>query len=352
MAAADRFDTLDAFRGIAALAVAQRHAASLFDVAPQLGKSYLAVDLFFVLSGFVIAHRYERDFAAGLSTGGFMLIRLKRLYPLYLLGLLLGLIVAVAGMVTGRADWSSGLLLLAFMAGALYLPLWVATPNGNAPYPLNAPSWSLFFEMVANLFYAAIWKHLSKELLTIVVLIALLGLGAAIAWWGDANLGWDFETFWGGFARVGFSFFAGVWLYRFRNHVQGIVINPILWGTILLLVLAAPARWNGFYDAGAIFVIFPALVVFGSKVQLGRFGAPLRVLGDISYALYAIHVPLLGLLYGALILLRVDFHQVPFVGVFALAALIFGAYMADRLIDKPIRRRLMSRKRVAAPAQA
>ena len=77
------YATLDGIRGIAAALVAMRHAGALFP-GWDFPNSGLAVDLFFVISGFVVASAYDRRLADGLTLGAFMRIRLIRLYPLYL----------------------------------------------------------------------------------------------------------------------------------------------------------------------------------------------------------------------------------------------------------------------------
>lgn len=81
-----RFVTLDAMRGIAALVVVGRHFTDASGGhAAQF--SYLAVDVFFLLSGFVLSLSYRRRFDAGMSAAEFMKLRVIRLYPLYFVGI-------------------------------------------------------------------------------------------------------------------------------------------------------------------------------------------------------------------------------------------------------------------------
>ena len=80
-----RFLTLDALRGVGAIAVMAGHAGIVLG-AYMPPFMYLAVDMFFVLSGFVLAHAYDRKFAEGLSVGAFLKARIARLYPIYLSG--------------------------------------------------------------------------------------------------------------------------------------------------------------------------------------------------------------------------------------------------------------------------
>src|SRR5437762_9602227 len=81
----ERFVVLDSWRGIAACLVALFHLdaySHLYGV-PFLRNSWLFVDFFFVLSGFVIAANYQQRLLEGFGVGRFLLLRLGRLYPLH-----------------------------------------------------------------------------------------------------------------------------------------------------------------------------------------------------------------------------------------------------------------------------
>jgi peptidoglycan/LPS O-acetylase OafA/YrhL len=146
---------LDGLRGLAALAVALFHAAIFFPaltvIAPANG--YLAVDFFFVLSGFVLAHAYSERFAKGMTACAFMGRRLRRLYPLYLLSLALWLPLGIRGLMSRTLDPRQ--TIIAAVAALLYLP----APQSFLVYPLNPPTWSLFYELAANLFFAVIGRR-------------------------------------------------------------------------------------------------------------------------------------------------------------------------------------------------
>jgi len=92
----DRFEALDGLRGVAALSVVAAHVYFLFGYAfPSID---LAVDFFFALSGFVLAHAYGERLRGGMGAGRFMLLRLIRLYPLYILGTTIGLMCLAGGL--------------------------------------------------------------------------------------------------------------------------------------------------------------------------------------------------------------------------------------------------------------
>ena len=161
-----RFLTLDALRGVGAIAVMGGHAGIILN-AYMPPFMYLAVDMFFVLSGFVLAHAYDGKFADGMSVPSFLRARIARLYPVYLIGLVLGLVsVAFANI----HALSPGRALLSFFFGIFALP---SPPMGalGALFPLNGPFWSLFFEFwVANLIFALFWRQLQGRLLWAMIL--------------------------------------------------------------------------------------------------------------------------------------------------------------------------------------
>jgi peptidoglycan/LPS O-acetylase OafA/YrhL len=83
-------------------------------------------------------------------------------------------------------------------------------------FPLNPPAWSLFFELAGNIAYASVFRFLSYRVLAAIMAVSTLGL-AGFLYFGpqhDLHLGWNVENLSGGFFRVGYSFFAGVLLYR------------------------------------------------------------------------------------------------------------------------------------------
>ena len=154
------FETMNGLRGFAALVVVGFH-WSLRDPL-NLENGFLAVDLFFVLSGFVIAHSYEERLEIGLPLRDFFIIRLVRLYPLYLFGTLFSiLVVAISFLTKGRIIETNVNLFNAIPWALLMLP----TPPQNAEwsqaslYPLNIPAWSLLFEILINCIYAMSFRY-------------------------------------------------------------------------------------------------------------------------------------------------------------------------------------------------
>jgi len=289
-----RFLTLDALRGAGAIAVMAGHAGIVLN-AYMPPFMYLAVDMFFVLSGFVLAHAYDGKFAAGMRVAAFLKARVARLYPIYLVGLVLGL-VSVA--FTNTHALAPAQALLSFFFGLLALPSPPMEPLGVL-FPLNGPFWSLFFEFwVANLIFALFWRQLRGSVLALVILLSAGILGALGLYFGTLDFGWTWHQLPGGFARVCFSFFAGVALSRFHARQTRHPAIPswaclLVFTAVMLLPLQGLAK--GPYEVAVVLLVFPALIYFGAgaverRPQIGK------ALGDASYAIYAVHRPLLTIL--------------------------------------------------------
>jgi peptidoglycan/LPS O-acetylase OafA/YrhL len=169
---------LDGLRGIAALMMATRHAPNYYRTTPFF-ESYLAVDFFFVLSGFILAHAYGEKLRAGdIGVWEFTKIRIVRLFPLYLLAHLI--VSAFAIQSIGQEGLTFGLVIRSITFGMFMLP----TPSANsasALFPLNGPTWSLFFEMVANIVFAFIsTKKSSRWLIVAVVTLSAVTMVVAV----------------------------------------------------------------------------------------------------------------------------------------------------------------------------
>ncbi len=214
------YHTLDGLRGIAALSIVILHTPHFLGWW-NLPSTFLSVDLFFVLSGFVLATAYERRFGADISIMGFLWVRIVRLYPLYILGTALGVPVALLAMKFGggglTVPWTRTLLTTSLPLSALMLP----TPNivdSEAIYPFNPVLWSIFFELFINVIYVSFWRYLrytSILLLTVgvsAICLIVYGLQA-----GTLDGGYAWNNLLSGFFRVFFSFFCGVVIFRFHG---------------------------------------------------------------------------------------------------------------------------------------
>ncbi len=333
-----RFLALDGLRGVAAIAV-------IFDHVPQdmvngfLPGRALSVDFFFVLSGFVLAHAYGARLGGTMSPLAFMKLRLIRLYPLYLLGTLVALPVAI---VSAWKGWASAeTLMFAAPLGLLFLPT-PQLPAGlnSALYPLNGPAWTLFYELIANFVYAVFARFLTLRVLACLLPVAAAALVYTLFRHADVTgPGWLWAHADAGFARVTFDFFAGVFLYRLR-HVWRAPALPV-WLSIaaFLAIIGAPVSGAG-YDALAAIVMLPLLIMFAADAKITGVAARVcGALGRLSYAIYMLHVPLIAALTLTVAFFGLSLPGFVFVGLL-IAVASLAAALADRYYDEPVRKRL------------
>lgn len=331
-----RLTALDAARAISALFVACFHIDG--NVWPTRG--YLAVDLFFLLSGYVIAATYEDRLRNGGSASWFFGLRMARLYPLYLVGTLLGLAVYLATHPpTGAAQ--------AFVSALAFVP--AQLPLCKEVYPLNGAMWSLAAEVFVNILYAWIGFRLSQRALTYVVIGAAAVMLMLVLINGGANLGNDYRglPFLAIGARVLFGFPLGVLIYRLhRSHdLPAVTFSH---GFFLAFVAAAycavtvsAARANATIDSILLFVALPICLVglVGARAPGQRLAQAYGWIGGVSYALYAVHLPI-GLFVRALLVRAGAFTPGVELAI-ALPVSVLAAVFAAQVIE-PRGRRLMT----------
>jgi peptidoglycan/LPS O-acetylase OafA/YrhL len=333
------YDTLDMMRGVAAVAVAMMHWAKIAGTA-WMPSGYLAVDLFFLLSGFVIAHAYDARIAAGMSVRRFMIVRLIRLYPLYLLGVA----IAVIGVVTGLDDgWSWQGLAQILPFALTMLPAPVIEDHGTL-YPLNDPAWSLMFELIVNFAFILVYRRLTLRALAWWLPVAAVALVVTTQMAGSMERGWSWDGFAVGLARVAFAFPCGVLLYRLhrRDLLPDLVVPWWVVVGIMLGVLALPAdgaRIEAARDVVIALLVLPMLVIAGIGAPAGRAQRVFAWGGAISYPLYATHGPLMALLSGLAVQrgLAEDAFP-PTLLLMLLVALIALCHWLARAYDAPVRR--------------
>ena len=209
---AHRFETLDALRGLAALTVVQMHLPFLFAAHMPFPHAYLAVDFFFMLSGFVLNYAYGPRLAQGWSTVLFMRDRVFRLYPLYLLALPLGLAHLLYTNRRDRAPLPHGEIIAIAIFALINFPLPSKLVGTEGFFPTNGPSWSLFYELVANLAHGLFLRHCSRMKLMLITIFAGLLLVPVSLQKQGLNIGYLRGEFFMGLARVAFSYTFGMLL--------------------------------------------------------------------------------------------------------------------------------------------
>lgn len=320
------------------------HAARAVGLPILASRAYLAVDFFFVLSGFVLAQAYESKLTSGeISAISFLRLRVIRLWPLVLLGMLLGFLVfSWAPAAMSDRSWPASFKWLALVFGLLLLPN--PTPGVGA-YPLNPPTWSVVYELVVNYGYAVFRKRLTPVVLRVLILISGFILAVTTVRDGTAN---TLDP-----ARVVYSFFLGVLLSR------GMLATPRASGhkTILLVVSLAVVLFtpdlgilpHGVFDALCCIAIFPSIVWLGARVEPPQsLKSWCSVSGELSYPLYAIHYPI--------VVLSMTAAASRLSGELLTAALLplmlgtFGLSIAvARTYDQPLRAAILKVRQVDAP---
>jgi peptidoglycan/LPS O-acetylase OafA/YrhL len=341
-------------RGIAAFAVILDHVSSTA-LRTWLPGRYLAVDFFFVLSGFVLAHAYGERLRTGMSPWAFMKVRLIRLYPLYILGIALGLVLPVIGALRGWEDAPllSEAALIAFFA-LFFLP---APPlyswTGGHLYPFDSPAWSLFFELVANSVYGFIARFLTWRAFAIGLPIAAALVAFTVLRHDDAEgPGWLWLHFDAGLARVIYCFFAGVLVYRVCATISVPAMPAWAAALALIAIFAVPAAglWRQGFDAFAALVLFPLLVAFASGAKVSGAVARLcATLGLLSYGVYVLHVPLRGLLSYGLETVNLGLPDGVLEVVLVAGTAALAAWIAHHVYDTPVRRWLSGRAKAKRP---
>jgi peptidoglycan/LPS O-acetylase OafA/YrhL len=291
---------MNGLRGVAALAIVAYHWS--FRELLNLDHGFLAVDLFFMLSGFVIAHSYEDRLRAGLTCARFLSLRLIRLYPLYLFGTALSILgIFSSFLINGRVIDSRVNEVHAIPFAILMIPCppLISDWAGGFLYPLDVPAWSLFFEVLVNILYGASVRFWNVKrlclLLSLVAPALFLQLSLAEGFAGGG--GFDWSSIHIGFLRVLFSFPAGVLIYKLHRNIVFLRKTPsIIIVGFLPLLLILPSSYAIPFN---VMVSFPALVILASisDEPQGIIAYLFKNLGAASYAVYAIHEPLHGILY-------------------------------------------------------
>lgn len=349
------FEVLDGLRGVAALMVVLFHIQGI-TVDWAQGKlmfphAYLAVDFFFVLSGFVVAYAYE-DRWTRMTVGAFLRVRLTRLHPLVVLGTLLGLISYLFDPFGHAKQTSSAALItLAAVTSLLSLPSLPLANRWTDTHPLNGPGWTLFQEYIANLLYAVWLRKLPTALLAALAGAAAIGT-LLLAWTADTmDLGSAWHGVWGAPVRLFYPFLAGLLIYRLRDRLPTQRLGFIPLAIVLAVAFTAPQMpkshgisLNGLYEALCVLVLFPAVVIVGAHSDLGRGMRRLgQFSGRISYPIYLTHFPFLYVWMNYVASGPHNPVQIAAIGIELVPFTIVVAYFAARCWDEPIRARLRPR---------
>ena len=366
------FILLDGLRGVAAILVLFYHIFEGLAFAEDtngagsglittLNHGHIAVDFFFILSGFVISYAYD-DRWTKMSTWQFFKRRLVRLHPMLVMGAVIGVL---AFAFVGFEKWADkgvtpfgwvmvAMLLTMFMVPAVPGASYEVRGN-NEMFPLNGPTWSLFFEYVGNILYALVIRRLSTKILTILAVV----LGCLHAWffvgdvsgYGMVGVGWTIDevNFWGGLVRMLFPFTMGMLLARTFKPRK---VKGAFWKCSLMLIVLFAVPYiapfensrislNSLYEVVCIALVFPFIVWLGACGGTGSFftSKVSKVLGDLSYPLYIVHYPIMYIFYAWLIEKKVyTLNECLGVAALVVVSSIVLALLCLKLYDEPVRR--------------
>jgi peptidoglycan/LPS O-acetylase OafA/YrhL len=381
LASKPRYEILDGLRGVAAMLVVAYHIFEIhYHGGPDqpINHGYLAVDFFFVLSGFVIGYAYDDRWektptqpprGQTFTLWTFFKRRLIRLHPMVIFGTLFGALMFFFGSCSAfplvdETPWWMVVLVMLWCFTMLPLPHTMDIRGWAETNPLNGPAWSLQWEYLANILYALFFRKMPKIVLgafvaffaimtiTLCLNIDVTGFLAERSYASYTVVGgWSTtpDQLLVGLTRLLYPFFSGLLVSRMGKLIK--VKGGFWWCSLMIVVLfcmpwmglgtEGDARWtNGLYEAFCILICFPLIVAIGagSSVRGGKSEAINRFLGDISYPLYITHFPLIYMLMS-----WTDSHKDAALGthifvsvcVFILAILI--AYGAYKLYDLPVR---------------
>jgi peptidoglycan/LPS O-acetylase OafA/YrhL len=341
--------SLDGLRGVAALAVVAKHFQNLSRINLHAQQASTAVDLFFVLSGYVIARAYEARLAEGLPWREYMGLRLQRLYPAIFGALVISACIWLAAGGPAYPQLLMQFALLPVVVGPVIF--------AGDLFPLDGPQWSLFWELIVNGLHAAVFRWLTPRRIVLIMAAALVGLVLACRHFGWLDVGWTRRSFWCALPRAVWGFCAGLLIFRFNQ--KGWRLPAVPYWILVVALIACMIRW---YPSAKLYwardlllvvVILPTIVAFAVHSPVPKRLVGLATwLGAISYPLYTLHVPLLrGFRWLLMSSPPVPYWERRVLWWVALASVIGAAALYEHFYDAPIRTAL-ARRRAARSTQA
>lgn len=285
----DRLPLLDGMRTLAALGVVLYHAAASFGGVILFDRMYLFVDLFFMLSGFVLTLAAEPKMALGLNAWDFLKGRIRRLWPMVALGAFLG---ALAILIDKPPLLELlGVLLLAL----LMVPV---TSSPVAIFPLNGPQWSIMWELIANFVHAAWLQPLSERSILLIASITGVMFVCATYYVGWAGFGATSDDWWMAAPRVAWAYVLGIWFARVWQRTKPARtvhwFVPLVAPALILAGLPYLPVDQAAGDSVFLILVLPLLFWLALNAELPEaVKAPLTTIGALSFPLYSVHIPIM-----------------------------------------------------------
>ncbi len=354
-----RFHVLDGMRGITAILIMLYHYYRPHNYS-FLSNTFIAVDFFFILSGFVISHSYGQKLMNGMRASDYILRRIGRLFPMMVIGLIIGAVSFY--FLVDPSDFSHREIIASVTLNLFFIPylnhkITFSAATGNI-FPVDPPLWSIFFELTVSVLFIGLIRLgsrtleklgiLSYALLCVACLIGgLIGYNNNI---GDPG-GFEADNFLSGFPRVFYGFICGMILYRLQgtpsryrllNRLQQLPsLNPIWLYAALALMLICPVKLSGFYYLIAIVFLAPFLIMYGGKAQCHNSIILFlsESLGWLSYPIYCLHMPVLfGIRVLAARHMVTDYFGLP-IEIVTIAITLILATLSAVVVDKYFRKR-------------
>ncbi|MGY3053048.1 peptidoglycan/LPS O-acetylase OafA/YrhL [Pedobacter sp. UYEF25] len=339
------FEILDGLRGVAALAIVIFHFMEevIIDYSKNfIGHGYLAVDFFFCLSGFVVAYAYEHRIEE-IGFWNFLKLRLIRLHPLIILGAVLGLLTFLFDPFADYQNlYSVKQIGLYFLASIFLIPLKIIPERFYKLFPLNAPSWSLFWEYLANIAFAVFLYRCSKKVLLMATIIGAIFLCYVAFKAKTLGGGWGALNFWDGGARILFSFSMGMLIFK-SNLIIKNKIGFIVLAILLFLTFISPYNeaWNYITEPLIVMVVYPLLVALGAGCAVKNGLKKLcNFSGNISYPLYTTHFSIIWIFANFYNSHKPNFLYISWVMVIGTILCVVFAYLILKVYDIPVRKYL------------
>ena len=370
-----RYDILDGLRGVAALMVIIFHFFELYSFGNPskqiINHGYLAVDFFYVLSGFVLGYAYD-DRWDKMSYWDFYKRRLIRLHPMVIAGSLLGMCYFFLGECINSPNIESVNPLYFFLTIIMSIlmipcPAQMDIRGWGETNSFNGPNWTLTYEYIVNILYSLIFRRLHT------IIIGILTLASALLL---VNLTCNFDIFnvmneresnkytviggWSltscelcvGFTRLFYPYFAGYLVYRLKLKIR-IPYSFIICSIILITFLSMPRLekegypiFNGIYEAIVIILIFPLVIIIGAgdTTKNEILTKICKFIGELSYPIYITHYPIIYMNSAWTSFHMKDslFNKI-MISIGSFCIMVFNAYSLIELYDKPVRKWLANK---------
>ena len=370
-----RYEILDGLRGVAALMVIIFHFFELYSFGNPskqiINHGYLAVDFFYVLSGFVLGYAYD-DRWDKMSYWDFYKRRLIRLHPMVIAGSLLGMCYFFLGECINSPNIESVNPLYFFLTIIMSIlmipcPAQMDIRGWGETNSFNGPNWTLTYEYIVNILYSLIFRRLHT------IIIGILTLASALLL---VNLTCNFDIFnvmneresnkytviggWSltscelcvGFARLFYPYFAGYLVYRLKLKIR-IPYSFIICSIILITFLSMPRLekegypiFNGIYEAIVIILIFPLVIIIGAgdTTKNEILTKICKFIGELSYPIYITHYPIIYMNSAWTSFHMKDslFNKI-MISIGSFCIMVFNAFSLIELYDKPVRKWLANK---------